>query len=123
MKKKILTLKDLEIYQLANLIGNEIWSIVSNWKYFEKDTIGKQLCRSVDSISANIAEGFGRFYFKENKLFCYYSRGSLMESMNWIEKSFNRNLISEEKFIEINDQLENLLLKLNAYIKSIGKVS
>ena len=43
--------------------------------------------------------------------------------MNWIEKSFNRNLISEEKFIEINDQLEILHRKLNTYINSIGKVS
>jgi four helix bundle protein len=38
---------------------------------FTKDTIGKQICRAADLISANIAEGFGRYHFKENKNFSY----------------------------------------------------
>ncbi|MEJ5995551.1 four helix bundle protein [Pedobacter sp. Du54] len=46
-----------------------------SWDFCAKDTIGKQICRAADSISANIAEGYGRFHYKENKNFCYYSRG------------------------------------------------
>ncbi|MFC4210150.1 four helix bundle protein [Pedobacter lithocola] len=40
-----------------------MWNIVITWDYFSKDTIGKQLCRAANSISANIAEGYGRYHF------------------------------------------------------------
>ena len=55
------TLEKLEVYSLAENFSDKIWIIVSKWDYFLKDTIGKQIVRSADSISANIAEGYGRF--------------------------------------------------------------
>ncbi|WP_222104023.1 four helix bundle protein [Mucilaginibacter corticis] len=64
-------LEDLEVYQLAESFSDEIWFIVNGWDYFAKDTVGKQIVRSADSISANIAEGYGRFHYKENRNFCY----------------------------------------------------
>ena len=30
--------------------------------------IGKQLVRAVDSVSANLSEGFGRYHFKKRKI-------------------------------------------------------
>ena len=60
-------LEELQIYQLAMDLGDSVWEIVIAWNYFEKDTIGKQLVRSADSVSANLSEGFGRFFYKENK--------------------------------------------------------
>jgi len=53
-------LEDLEVYNLSEIISDKIWDIVMEWDYFAKDTIGKQICRAADSISANIAEGYGR---------------------------------------------------------------
>ena len=61
------SLEDLEVYQIAETFSNEIWAIVLEWNYFAKDTVGKQLVRAADSISANIAEGFGRYHYKDNK--------------------------------------------------------
>lgn len=80
------SINDLEIYRDAMSLGETIWSLVAHWDYFAKDTLGKQLVRSADSIAANLSEGHGRFHFKENIKFCYYSRGSLTESQTWIEK-------------------------------------
>jgi four helix bundle protein len=94
---------------------------VLKWDYFTKDTIGKQLARSADSISANIAEGFGRFHFKENKNFCYFSRGSIIETKSWLKKATTRKLISEEDAQNLLGKLEIIHIKLNAYIKFIGK--
>ena len=71
------TLEKLEVYQLAVLFSDKIWDLVSEWDYFKKDTIGKQIVRSADSISANIAEGYGRYYYKDSKQFYFYSRGSI----------------------------------------------
>ncbi|MFT7603627.1 MAG: four helix bundle protein [Saprospiraceae bacterium] len=72
-----------------------LWNLVSTWDYFLKDTIGTQMTRSVDSIGTNKAEGFGRFHYKENKRFCYFSRGSLFETIVWLGKCKGRNIIPE----------------------------
>ncbi len=117
------SLDDLEIYALAEAFSNEIWTIVIKWEYFAKDTVGKQLVRSADSIGANIAEGYGRFHYKENKNFCYFARGSMLETKGWLRKAKNRDLITAEKFETLYNELEKLHIKLNAYIKYIGKQS
>ena len=116
-----MNLKDLRISNIANEIGDEVWEIVDKWDYYKKDTIGKQFVRSADSISANIAEGYGRFHFKENKNFLYYSRGSAYETLDWLLKSNRRNIIDANKAELLRVKIEGFLIKLNAYIKSIGK--
>ncbi|MCU0369845.1 MAG: four helix bundle protein [Bacteroidales bacterium] len=90
-------LKSLEIYKISMEIGEQIWLLVDQWKYFEKDTIGKQLVRAADSVAANISEGFGRFHYNDSKHFFYFARGSLYETKTWIEKARNRNLIPDER--------------------------
>jgi four helix bundle protein len=65
-------------------VAEKIWEIVICWNYFEKDTAGKQLIKAVDSVAAKLSEGFGRYFYKENKQFCYYSRGSLFETKTWL---------------------------------------
>jgi four helix bundle protein len=114
-------LEDLEVYQLAESFSDEIWFIVHGWDYFAKDTVGKQIVRSADSISANIAEGYGRYHYKENRNFCYFSRGSIIETKGWLKKSKNRNLLGEEEFNGLFEKLQTIHLKLNAYLKFIGK--
>lgn len=114
-------LEDLEVYQLAESFGDEIWFIVNGWDYFAKDTVGKQMARSADSISANIAEGYGRYHYKENKNFCYFSRGSIIETKGWLKKSKTRELLTEDQFNGLYEKLQVIHLKLNAYIKFIGR--
>lgn len=114
-------LEDLEVYQLAESFGDEVWFVVNSWDYFAKDTVGKQMARSADSISANIAEGYGRYHYKENKNFCYFSRGSIIETKGWLKKSKTRGLLSEDQFNTLYEKLQVIHLKLNAYIKFIGK--
>ncbi len=114
-------LEELEVYQLSMAIAERIWQIVIKWSYFEKDTIGKQFVKAADSISANLSEGFGRYYYKENKQFCYYSRGSLFETKTFLKKSHLRNLIDDDTFSELSQQLEILGVKINNYIGSIGR--
>jgi len=118
-----LELEDLEVYKEANKIADEIWNIVLVWDYFQKDTLGKQLVRAADSIAANLSEGFGRYHFKENLNFSYYSRGSLYETKTWLIKAHNRNLITDEAYELFNNEIDNIGVKLNNYIKSIGKTN
>ncbi len=48
--------ENLRVYQLSEQLANEIWKVVATWEYFPKDTLGKQIVRSADSIGANIDE-------------------------------------------------------------------
>lgn len=112
-------LEDLEIYKLALEIGQNVWDIVAEWEHFPKKTIESQFVEAADSIAANIAEGYGRYFYKDRKQFCYYSRGSLMETKNWVTKSYNRKLITPEEFSILIEKLKVLHFKLNTYIKKL----
>ena len=111
----------MKVYTLSIEVGEKVWSIVDKWNYFEKDTIGKQLIRSTDSIAANLSEGFGRYHYKEKKNFSYYSRGSLYETRTWIEKAKYRKLMGENDFLYSRNNLNEIGKMLNGYIKSIGE--
>ena len=114
-------LEEFRVYQMAMDMGEEVWSIVEKWDYFAKDTIGKQFVRAIDSVAANLSEGFGRYHYKEAKHFSYYSRGSLYESKTWLTKANNRKLVADDKFEEMITELDSIGVKLNNYISSIGK--
>jgi len=116
----IIQLDDLEVYKTAMELGEDTWQMVDGWSIFAKDTIGKQIVRSADSIALNIAEGCGRFHFKENKNFCYIARGSNMETKCAMQKAINRKLITEAAFSEFNVKQQRFHKLLNGYIKSIG---
>jgi four helix bundle protein len=73
-----------------------------------------------DSIAMNISEGYGRFHFKENKNFCYYSRGSAKETLTATTKAKTRNLISEEEFSLLSQKLDIYFRLMYGYINSIG---
>lgn len=62
-------LEELRVYQLSMSLAEQVWEIVIKWDYFAKDTIGKQLIKSSDSVAANLSEGFGRFFIKKKDSF------------------------------------------------------
>jgi len=113
--------EDLRIYQLAEQLADNAWDIVKAWGYFEKETIGKQFVRAVDSIGANIAEGAGRGTPKENQRFIRISRGSLNEAKYWLERAHQRNLIGDKDKASIKERIDELGPGLNAYLKSFDK--
>jgi four helix bundle protein len=119
----ITKLEDFKAHTLAMQVGEEVWDVVIKWGYFEKDTVGKQFVKAVDSIAANLSEGLGRYHYKEAKNFAYYSRGSLFETRTWLQKSLNRKLIEEEKSSSIDSKLNILGKMINTYINSIGDVN
>lgn len=75
--------EELRVYQLSEKLADAIWEIVTQWDYFAKDTVGKQLARAADSIGANIAEGVGRGSYQDNRRFVKIGRGSLNETRHW----------------------------------------
>ncbi len=88
-----------------------------NWQWFEKQSVGLQFVTAIDSISANIAEGFGRFGKKDKVKFYFYSFGSAKESLDWNEKSRIRKLLTKEQYEYILAELQTLPIELHQLIK------
>ncbi|MGJ5673289.1 MAG: four helix bundle protein [Nostochopsis sp.] len=109
--------EDLQIFQLAEKLADIIWDIVITWNYFEKDTIGKQFTRAVDSIGANIAEGNGRYNLQDNLRFIKIARGSLHETRYWLKRADARKLLANEQLNYLEAIINELSPKLNAYLK------
>uniref|UniRef100_A0A832G093 Four helix bundle protein n=1 Tax=Ignavibacterium album TaxID=591197 RepID=A0A832G093_9BACT len=119
--KKYLKLNDIECYKIAFKLSNYVWDIIIKWDHFAKDTVGKQFVRAIDSISANIAEGFGRYSKKDKVKFFRYSFGSVYESLDWNEKSHVRNLLNEEDYSYIFSELMKLPKSINSLILYTNK--
>lgn len=103
-----LQLNNIDCYKRALKLSNYTWEIVTGWDYFAKQTVGTQFVTAIDSISANIAEGFGRYNKKDKVKFYYYSLGSLKESLDWNEKSKVRKLLRKEEYEHILSDLQAL---------------
>ncbi|MGB5897663.1 MAG: four helix bundle protein [Geitlerinemataceae cyanobacterium] len=111
----------LEVYRLAEKLANTIWDMVKAWEFFAKDTMGKQIVKSADSVGANIAEGNGRYNSNDNQRFVKIARGSLYETIHWLRLASYRQLISDEQVEKIKPIIDELSPKSNAYLNSFNK--
>ncbi len=116
-EKHYLGLNDIGAYKLAFKFSNHVWEAVAKWDYFAKDTLGKQFCRAADSISANLAEGFGRFGKKEKIQFYRIARGSVWECLDCNEKARKRQLLGDDQYQEFFQILRELPKSINHLIK------
>lgn len=114
---KYLQLNDIDCYKRALNLSNYVWDIIIDWKWFAKQTVGVQFTTAVDSVSANIAEGFGRYGKKDKIKFYYYSFGSVKESLDWNEKSKTRKLLNKKQYEFILNELQTLLKEIHQLIK------
>jgi four helix bundle protein len=112
----------LRVYQQAEKLADQIWQVVLGWDNFARDTVGKQVVRSADSIGANLSEGAGRGRYLDNKRFVRMARGSLNETQHWLRRAYKRNLLSKAQVDKLKPVIAELGPSLNAYLKSIGTV-
>jgi four helix bundle protein len=82
----------------------------------EKWDLTSQIQRASKSVMANIAEGYGRFYYQETIRFCYIARGSLVETYNHLVTALDLNYISRSLYDEGVALIEATHRTLNGYI-------
>ncbi len=111
-------LEDLEIYRLAREISKDIWNVYTRLDWRDKKIMGDQCVSAIDSVGANIAEGFGRYHYLDKNKFNYNSRGSLLETIHWIEVLWERERLTADESRIIKEKLAKLHFKINNYIKS-----
>ncbi len=115
-----LALEKLEVFRMSEQLADAVWTMVNSWNNFAKDTVGKQLVRAADSIGANIAEGYGRGSYQDNRRFVRISRGSWYETRFWLRRAHTRGLLDPAVVRSIRPVMNRLGPMLNGYLRSIG---
>ena len=115
--KKYMKLSDVEAYRISFRLSNYVWSVVMKWEYFERSHIGGQFTNAADSISANIAEGWGRYGKKDKVKHYRISLGEATECLDWNQKSKVRMLLKNEEYDHILAELQKLPKAINSLIR------
>lgn len=109
---------ELPVYQRCREFRKLISELVNtHFPKNEQFLLRSQVLDSIRSVTANIAEGFGRFHYQENIQYCRQSRGSLCESLEHIITAFDEKYITSEALNKVNDKFKECLKELNGYIK------
>jgi four helix bundle protein len=82
----------------------------------EKYLLIDQLVRCSRSVTANIAEGHGRYHYADNLKFCRNARGSLNETLDHLICANDEDIITAEKLSELRIIYDNCFRLLNGYI-------
>ncbi len=110
------TFEDLEIWRLARNFRKGISAMVRTFPVDEKYRLTDQLIRASRSVTANIAEGYGRFHYQENIQFCRQSRGSLFEIVDHLTVALDQGYITDDAFQIMREDVFAIVRKVNGYI-------
>ena len=118
----IQSLKRLQVWVRAKDFAIKIYkNVLPLLPADERWNLAQQLRRSSLSISANVAEGYGRFYYQDNVRFCYIARGSLEETLSHLIFAYEVDFISEALYKELENQGDEIDKMLNGYIGYLKK--
>lgn len=119
--KEINKFEDLEAWQISHRFVTDIYKITKDFPKEEQYGLVSQLRRAALSITANIAEGFSRYHFKDKIRFYYNSRGSLSEVRNCIILAHDLNYLNKDYYFKLLDDSERVLKLINGLIRSIER--
>ena len=114
--------EELEVWKECRSLRKQISIISKTFPSEEKYRIIDQLIRASRSVTANIAEGHGRFHFQENIQFCRQARGSLTETLDHMICALDENYITVEQLNDFRNQYTSCLRLLNGYIAYLKKM-
>ncbi len=112
---------DLLAWQKAHLLVLGVYRVTNNFPVEERYGMVSQLRRASSSITANIAEGFSRYHFKDKVKFYYQARGSVAEVQNFLILAMDLGFINRDVCQKLGEQSHEAKKLINGLIKSIEK--
>tara|TARA_R110001592_G_scaffold96041_1_gene276135 strand:- start:5033 stop:5410 length:378 start_codon:yes stop_codon:yes gene_type:complete len=113
--------KDLEAWKKGRVLRGDISALTKTFPVEEKFKLVDQMIRASRSVTANLAEGYGRFHYQENIQFCRVSRGSLTEIQDHITVAYDEGYINKELAKKYDEQVEECIRIINGYINYLIK--
>lgn len=124
MPDTIRSFEDLECWKAARafrlFVAKEV---VPALPKEERYRLGDQLLRSARSITANIAEGYGRFHYLDNSKFCSMARGSCYETLDHLITGQDEGLISVQMLTIGREKFEHAKRLLNGYMNYLKRTA
>lgn len=113
--------KDLLVWRLAGELRLRVYDTEKKFPPEERYALKSQLRRAVQSIGANIAEGFGRYSYRENIQYCRQARGSAFEVRDHLVTAVGAEFVSKDEYIEADTLAQRVMQALNGYIRSTSR--
>jgi four helix bundle protein len=116
------TFEELKCWQLAYELKVGLKKdIIGSLPASERFELKSQMLRASRSVTANIAEGWGRFHYLDSNKFYYNARGSLSELLDHLIEARYENYIAKEVYIEYRDKIQEAIKVLNGFIFYLKK--
>jgi len=115
------TFEDLDVWKLCVGIRKEISDLAKTFPPEEKFRLADQMIRASRSVTANIAEGFGRFHYQESIQFCRQARGSLYELIDHFHVATEQGCLSQEVMIKRREKILRGIMVLNGFIRYLSQ--
>lgn len=120
--RNVTSFQDLDVWRTGRDIRRRLYLILiaNRLPNLERYNLASQIRRAAVSLTANIAEGYGRFHFKENIQCCRISRGSAYELVDHLITCQDESYLTKDEVESLHEELFTFLRLLNGYIRSIG---
>jgi len=115
-RKEFKTFEDLEVYRVAREFRRKIYKLIGQLPAEEKYSLREQMRRAAISLTNNIAEGYGRYHYKENIQFCRQARGSLCELIDDLNICNDERYFAEDAMDQLKSEASHVHKLLNGYI-------
>ena len=113
--------EELKVWQECRKFKQEISKLTKTFPKHELYGLTSQLNNAARSVTANIAEGYGRYHYGENIQFCRHSRGSLEEVKDHLYTAFDEDYINQEGIDKLFTMHKMCISMLNGYIDWLKK--
>ena len=113
--------RNLEVWKWCRELRRDIETFCQRLPRQEQQRLGDQMIRVARSITANLAEGFGRFHYLETIQACRMARGSLFELLDHLQVSSDNGYLKALEFKTYEARVESGLKLLNGYIRYLQK--
>ena len=122
VKRKIGDFTELRTWQAARKLRQELYRLTKMFPEEEKFGLATQIRRAAVSVTANLAEGYGRFSYQENMQFCRQSRASVYELRDHLTTALDASYLSPKHFQQLDQMSLDVIRLLNGYIRSTKKL-
>ncbi len=113
--------EDLECWKKSTALRRRLSVLVKTFPNDEKYKLIDQIVRASRSVTANIAEGYGRYSYQEYIQFCRQSRGSLTELIDHLIVANDEGYIIENELHQLRNDIDGCLAILNGFINYLTR--
>ena len=119
-KSPIRTFEDLDVWKICRDLRSRVAELSGRLPREEQYRLRDQLIRASRSVTANLAEGYGRFHYAENMQFARQARGSLYEVLDHLTVARDAEYISEGEFDTRRSDVLRAVALLNGFIRHLA---